>query len=353
MDTNAFLTVLDLRMKHLYAVTSGDIKEEFSPYTNKVDHNQITYMTTGVTGLAMGQIIGEGQIPASDAPIQGFSKVYTQAIFTHRVRFTHRNYYYLFVAKDAKKIDEGMKKTIVDLKNAITELKNYYSQSLLANGWNTAFTFTSINGGLSAPVNVDSTGADGISYWSLVHPREDGGTAWANIVTSGTINPLFNLTSLIAARSIHADKKDGRGLPLRGSQLDKLVCLINTQTYYLAVSLKKTLDSGKFPAANLISGNVSLVAPIGFVDASPTESFDIIPLSRYGGTGLTNVMWFMFDSKKVSEDYGFQFIESMTPVTSSIQDDLGNFDYVSTILTYCQFGASDLRYWMASNGTLA
>jgi len=350
MYTGNYATILDARLKHLYGVVPGKVTDEFSQYTNKVVEKQLTYLTESVAGLAMGQIIGEGQVPASDAPIQGFLKVFTQGIFTHRMRLTKRAFYYLFEAKDGAKIDSKLRKQITSLKDSLTHLKNYYSQALLANGWATSFTFTPING-FSGSVNVDTTGADGVAYWSASHPRIDGGTAWGNIIVSGTNNPLFSFTALIAARAQQTNKKDGRGMPLTGSTLDTLVCQKDSTTFFLATSLKKTLELGKFPSASGTS--LALVSPTNFMDGSPTDTFKIVGLTPYGTLGLTSIMWFMTDSAQISDDFGFQFIESMPEELNQVQDNLGAGDMVWTITTYCQFGANDLLYWMASNGTLS
>jgi hypothetical protein len=348
--TGNYGTILDARLKHLYPETAGRITDEFSKYTNKVTHKELFYLTTSVAGLAMGQIIGEGQVPASDAPIQGFTKVFTQGIFSHRVRLTKRAYYYLFEAKDGAKIQSNLKDEIMNLKDAIVHLKNYYSQSLLAQGFATSFTFTPING-FSGSVNVDTTGADGVAYWSASHPRIDGGAAQSNLVFSGTVNPLFSFTALLAARAQQTNKKDGRGLPLVGAVLNTLICQQDSQTYFLATSIKKTLDAGKVPSVALTGGNFALVSPINFMDSAPTSSFEVVGLSPYGTSGLTSIMWFMYDSKKVNKDFGFQFIESMPEELIQVQDNVGAQDFIWTITTYCQFGANDLLFFMASNGT--
>ena len=343
-----YSTVLNDRMKKIYPVVSPKMVDEFSKYTTKIDWNQYQHTTTGVTGLGMGQVIADGAVPASDAPIQGFTKTFTQGIFTQRIRITKQAFYYLFQAKDAKKIDALIKAKVLSLKDSIQLLQNYYAQSILANGWATSFTFTPI-GGFQGSVTVDTTGADSVAYWSASHPREDGGTAWSNIVSSGTINPVFSFTALLAARGQQADKKDGRGLPLVGTKLDTFMFQDQSTAFFLATSLKKTLESGKYPSA--IPGTTGT-----FVDGNPTESFEVIGLTRFGSssTGVTSIMWFGFDSAMKNEDYGFKYIESMPLDISPFMEDFsGNMDQISTATLYCQFGASDLRGFMASNGTAA
>lgn len=341
--TASYSTILDARVKKIYPVVQSTVTEEYSKYSNFVSHQEYQYVMTGVTGLAMGQIIADGQVPASDAPIQGYTKTFTQAIFTNRVRLTKQSYYFLFKSKNGKKIDEKVKAQILNLKNSIVHLKNFYAQSALANGQSTSFAFTPI-GGFQGSVTVDTTTADGVAYWSAAHTREDGGANWTNIVVSGvTTNPVFSFASFLAARSLHADKKDGRGLPLM-STLDTFMFLDQSTAYFLAKSIKKTLESGKYPSAT--PGTTGT-----FVDGNPTESFEIIPLMRYGSTGVTSVQWFGFDSKMVNDEFGFQYIESMPLEISDLKEDyVGNLDLIMTATLYCQFGANDLRGWMYSQG---
>lgn len=343
------LTLLNDRSKKVYAVTNATVPEEYTMYTNKVTDNKYQYMMQGVTALAMGQIIADGQIPASDAPLQGFNITFNQAIFTHRVRLSQQDMFYLIDAKRPDLLDERVKKLIVNLKNAVINLKNYYAESMLANGASTSFSFSSIGFIALGTTTVTTTGADGVAYWSASHPREDGGTAWSNIIQSsgGTNNPPLSFANILAARVIHAAKKDGRGLPLMGSTLDTVVVVKDSQNDFLATSIAKTLESGKYPSAT--PGTTG-----AFVDVNPISSFNVMRLARYDGTALTQVQWLMMDSAKKNDEFGFQYVVSKEMESPEwVCDEIGNKDYVATVEEYCQFGAADLRYWMYSSGLSA
>lgn len=333
----SYSTILDARVKKIYPVVAPTVVEEYSKYSNSVTWGQLQYVMTGVTGLAMGQVIADGQVPASDAPIQGNTKTFTQAIFTNRVRLSKQSYYYLFTSKNGAKIDANIKSQVLNLKNSIVHLKNYYAQSILANGASTSFSFTPI-GGFQGSVTVDTTTADGVALWSSSHTREDGGANWSNTTTG-----VFSFAGLLAMRALHAAKKDGRGLPLM-SKLDTFMFQDSSTAFFLASSIKKTLESGKYPGAT--PGTTG-----SFVDGNPTASFEIIPLAVYGGTGSSSIQWYGFDSSMVNENYGFQYIESMPLEISDLQSDfVGNLDLIMTATLYCQFGAADLRGWYYSTG---
>lgn len=340
----SYANILDARMKKVYTATQASVQAEYMMVANKVDWAQLQYVLQGVTGLSMGQVIADGQIPASDAPIQGYQKTYTQAIFTQRVRLSAQAYYYLFESKNFAKIDAALKDQVMSLKNSVEHLKNYYSQSMLANGSATSFSFTPL-GGFSGTITVDTASVDAVAAWSASHTREDGGTNWSNVITG---NPAFSFANILAARTQHALKKDGRGLPLMSS-LDTLVVRRNSSAHFLATSIKKTIESGKYPSASAgTSGS--------FVDAAPTDTFEIVALSPYGGssdtaagTGINATNWFMFDSNYKKDGFGLQYIESKPFELSALKEDyVGNLDLIATATCYCQFGFADMRYWMSS-----
>lgn len=351
-NTNDYLTILDNRVKDIFPVIGPKVKREWPQYAKQITDKQLLHTLTGVTALAMGEIIGDGQVPTSDAPIQGYTKTYTQQVFTKRLRLSMKAMYFLFENGQDAKIKGEVEKEVTSLKDAVVQLENYLAQSMIYNGNATSFSFTPL-GGLGVTVSVDTTGIDGVAAFSASHPREDGGTAWSNIISSGTVNPVFSFTALMAARGQQSLKKDGRGLPLLGENLDRLLCQVNSNTHFLATSIKKTLDAGKYPQAYITGGALALQSPTSLVDGAPTVSYEIVPLAVYGGSAITSVTWALYDSTMVDDEHGLLYIESMPLQLISAQDAVGGLDYVKTAVQYCQFGFGDMRYWMWSNGTTA
>lgn len=336
------VSLLDNRKKVIIPQVSPSIVEEYKTYSNAVTNKEYQYTLLGITGMGMGQIIADGQVPASDAPIQGFAKTLTQYIFTERIRLSQQEVYYMIKAGDGAKLDSTIASQVTNIKNSIVHLKNYIAQAMIGNGWSTSVSFTPIGG--TTATTLDTTGADGVAFFSASHPREDGGTAWSNVIVSGSSNPTFSLTSLIAARAQHTLKKDGRGLPLLGSNLGTFMFLKNSTAYTLAQSISKTLAAGKYPStAPGVSGS--------FVDANPTDSFEVVGLENYGPLGVSSAMWFGVDKNMMNDKYGLQYVKSMDlTVSPFVVDEIGNMDYISTATEYATFGGADFRYWMASNG---
>lgn len=335
---NDYAVIVNNVLKHIAPKVSPTVKEEYLDFMFKIDDNQRIYSDTGVTGLGMAEIIPDGGVGASDAPIQGFSKNYVQMHFTKKVRLTFQSNFFLFESPAAK-IKAQVKQKVLDGKNAITHAKNYLAQSLLAQGFNTSFTWYPINAvGVQTPIST--LGADAVEYWSQTHPMEDGGPAWSNVVVDGaTPSPQFTYSSLLAARRLQSLKKDGRSLPLM-SQLDTLVCRSGSTTAQFAKTIKGTIDKGLAPQQTNLFNN-----------APATDSFKIVELSPYENLAMTGLAWGMFDSNMKNADYGFLYIEALpTRAEPAVVDLLGNQDLVLNFNSLCVMGASDLRGWVWSAG---
>ena len=334
---NDYLVIVNNVLKHISPKTSPTVKAEYLDFMYKVPSAERIYSDAGITGLGMAEIIPDGGIGSSDAPIQGFSKNYVQMHFTKKVRLSFQSNFFLFEGAAAK-IKGSVKSKILDGKNAIEHAKNYLAQSLLANGHATSFTWTPINNvGVSTPIST--LGADAVEFWSAIHPREDGGPTWTNVITDNVASPQFTYSALLAARRLHALKKDGRGNPLVSS-LDTLICRKGSATEQFAKTIKATIEKGLAPQQTNLFNN-----------APATDTFKIVTVSPYENLGMTGLMWGMFDSSMVNEDYGFKYIEALpTRAEPAVIDALGNQDLVINFNSLAVMGASDLRGWMWSVG---
>lgn len=335
---NDYAVIVNNVLKTIAPKVAPKVRSEYLDYMYKVSDGQRIYSDTGVTGLGMAEIIPDGGVGSSDAPLQGFSKNYVQMHFTKKVRLTFQSNFFLFESPAAK-IKDTVKGKVLEGMDAIEHAKNYLGQALLAQGFATSFVWTPINA-VGTPTPVSTLGADGVEYWSQVHPMEDGGPAWSNIVVDGaTPSPQFSYSSLLACRRIHSLKKDGRSMPLM-SQLDTLVCRSGSNTAQYAKTIKSTIDKGLAPQQTNLFNN-----------APATDTFKIVELAPYENLGLTGLMWFMFDSNMINEDYGFLYIEALkTRAEPAVVDLLGNQDLVLNFNSLAVLGASDLRGWMASAG---
>jgi len=329
-------------LKHVAPKVAPTIDAEYLKFMHKIEDNQRIYSDVGVTGLGMGEIIPDGGVASSDAPIQGYSKNYTQMHFTKKVRLTFQSNFFLFESSSAK-IKGVVKSKVLEGKNAIELAKNYLAQCLLANGFGTSFTWVPISN-VGTPTPISTLGADAVAYWSASHPREDGGPVWSNVIVDVVPSPQFTYSSLLAARRQQSLKKDGRGMPLM-STLDTLVARSGSITAQYAKTIKGTIDKGLAPQQTNLFNN-----------APATDTFNVVELAAFENQGLTGLMWGMMDSKMKNADYGFLYIEALpTRAEPAVIDLLGNQDLVLNFNALAQLGASDLRGWMwsAGDGTTA
>ena len=334
---NDYAVIVNNVLKYVAPKVSPNVRAEYLDWMYKVDNNERIYTDIGVTGLGMAEIIPDGGIGASDAPIQGFTKNYVQMHFTKKVRLTFQSNFFLFESAAAK-IKSSVKSKVLEGKNAIEHAKNYLSQCLLAQGFNTSFTWTPINN-VGTPTPISTIGADAVEYWTALHPREDGGPVWSNVIVDTLNSPQFTYSSLLAARRQQSLKKDGRGNPLI-SQLDTLVCRAGSATAQFAKTIKGTIDKGLAPQQTNLFNN-----------APATDTFTVVELSAYENLGMTGLAWGMFDSKMRNQDYGFLYIEALpTRAEPAVVDLLGNQDLVMNFNSLAVMGASDLRGWMWSAG---
>jgi hypothetical protein len=335
---NDYATIVNNVLKHVSPRVSPTVKAEYMDFMFKIDNAERIYSDVGVTGLGMGEIIPDGGIGMSDAPMQGFSKNFVQMHFTKKVRLTFQTNFFLFEGAAAK-IKSAVKGKVLDGKNAIEHAKNYLAQSLLAQGTATSFTWLPING-VGSAVPVSTIGADAVQYWSASHPREDGGAAWSNVIVDGaTTNPQFTYSSLLAARRQQAVKKDGRGNPMM-SDLDTLVVRRGSVAAQYAKTIKGTIDKGLAPQQTNVFNN-----------APATDTFKIVELSPYENLGMSGLAWGMFDSKMNNQDGGFLYIEALpTRAEPAVIDLLGNQDLVLNFNSLAVMGLSDARSWMWSTG---
>ncbi len=333
-----YATIVNNVLKHVSPKVAPSVKSEYLDYMHKITDAERIYTDIGVTGLGMAEMIPDGGVGVSDAPIQGFSKNYTQVQFTKKVRLTFQSNFFLFDGAAAK-IKSSVKSKVLEGKDAIEHAKNYLGQALLSQGFGTSFTWTPLNI-VGTPTPISTLGADGVPYWSLIHPREDGGPVWSNVVVDGLVpSPQFTYSSLLAARRIHSLKKDGRGMPLM-SQIDTLVCRSGSQTAQFAKTIKSTIDKGLAPQQTNLFNN-----------APATDTFKVVELAPYENLAMNGLMWGMFDSKMMNADYGFLYIEALaTRAEPAVVDLLGNQDLVLNFNSLAQMGASDLRGWMWSAG---
>jgi hypothetical protein len=303
--------------------------------TKRTNAEKIT-TDIGIAGLGMANFVTDAEISPADAPIQGFEKNYIQQHLTHKVKISFQTMHFLIKMKDKAKLDSAVESKVMNLQRALESAKEYYAQNFLAQGFSASWNFTPISGVSGTVTQIDATTADGVSWWSQAHTREDGGPDWSNVIVDGlTPSPVFSMSAAEAANQLQALKKDGRGLPLGGG-LTTLLVLHGSSTAQVAKRIKGTIDAGFYP------GTLN--------DRPSIDTFEILQVKNYGGTGVGPLQWFMFDKNLQTEDYGPQYIESLANTIAPSMIDPENKDLIMQADCIFQMGAADMRNWVVSNG---
>ena len=173
--------------------------------------------------------------------------------------------------------------------NALNRKKEKLAAERLTNGFSTAYNHVGLKGNKS----ISLLGGDGIEPWNTSHTREDGGTSMNNVVYDGTTYSLpFDYAGYKAAQRTAGLFVDPRGNPMPAN-LDTLVCRKNSSVHFKAQEILGAIKNGKIPESN---DN----------DGTALPAFKILALDFL----TKDAAWGMFDSSMVSDDYGFQHIES-------------------------------------------
>ena len=259
--------VVDLMLKKYYNFrTTEDLIEKDS----------------SISGLKEAEFTTENAEVTEDVPVQGFDQSYTQQQVDIMLPMSYQVYKFGF---KKRKLTNFVKQVL----NALNRKKEKLAAERLTNGFSTSYTHQ----GVGKNTSITITGGDGLEPWHTSHTREDGGTGINNVVYDGTTYSLpFGYAGYKAAMRTAGLMTDPRGNPMI-PKLDTLVCKTNSSVAFKAKEILAAIKNGKIPESN---DN----------DGAGVPAFKVLELDY-----LTNdAYWFMFDSSKLSDEYGFQHIES-------------------------------------------
>lgn len=205
----------------------------------------------------------------------------------------------------------GIKKR--DLTRVVNELKKACMtarEEMCAEKYDAAFLSSYTRSDDNGNYTVTTTGGDGAAMASASHTREDGGTAWSNIVNDGTTaNMNLDYPGLKAMMRIGALVKTPKGKPMP-VKYDRIVVKDGTTAHFRAMEVKGALKNNKIPGEFSNDGaalvDFELVANpylLGTGDATSTTNL----------SSATN--WHGINTSLLSSgEYGPQYFESQ-PIT--------------------------------------
>lgn len=280
---------------------------------------------SSLSGLGEADFVDENGVIISDVPVQGYKKTYQQNMVGLIVPFTFQMWKFGIKKRDLDNVSRQLKKSVARRKERLCAER-------IDNGMATSYT---ANGQGSSRV-ITITGGDGLAAFSSSHTREDGGSNMNNVVYDGTnYNLPFDYSAVKAAYRTAGLMVDPRGNPAI-PDLDTLVCKKNSAVHFKAKEILKAIKEGKIPESF-------------DHDGSAVNSFEIIALPYIQNTNY----WIMFDSNQgMTDEYGFQFIESQPPQLDPVNVVYKTKEIQTSITTMFDLGHNDVtRTHVFSSGT--
>lgn len=259
------------------------VELQLKKYYNFRETEDYIEKDSSLSGLSEGEYTDENAEITEDVPVQGYDQTYTQEAVDVLVPFSYRAW--KFGIKKRK-----LNNIATEINRALNRKKEKLAAERLTNGFSTSYTHS----GVARTKSISLTGGDGLEPWSTAHTREDGGANMNNVIYDGTTYSLpFDYAGLKAAHRTFSLFVDPRGNPMPGS-LDTIVCKKGSSVSFKAKEIKAAIAKGKIPESN---DN----------DGSAVQDFKLLELDYL----TQDAYWFAFDmSKALSDEYGFQFIES-------------------------------------------
>lgn len=281
-----------------------------------------SYYTKDSSVVAGGNVafMGENASVQYDAPIQGFDKTYTQKKYGLGVKLTDQLWKF---GLDMR----GITQRVDGLMDSVEERIEKDAADMLNNGYSTSYSDNDNQ-------TVSTSGGDSVAYFSNAHTREDGGTAWNNIVYDGTTyNMDFEYDALKAARRTGGLVKTGKGQDF-DVEYDTLVCKYGSSVHSRYEELMGALTRNMIPGGNENDG----AAKVGLPKLITLKKLD------------NDAYYFVFDSSKKNDVYGLQWLWSQKPTLDAPEYVYDTDEYKRKVTMFFDRGANDMRSWGASKG---
>src|SRR3989344_2039103 len=258
---------------------------------------------SSLSGLGSAARVVESGTLHAESPVQGFDQTFTQVLYGKVLGFSWHLWKFGIKKRDLTRVVSELKKACMTRREEL--LAEKYDAAYLS-----SYTTSDDNGNYS----VTTTGGDGSAMATASHTREDGGTAWSNVVNDGTTaNMNLDYPGLKAMMRIGALVKTPKGKPMP-MKYGRLVVKDGTSAHFRAMEIKGALKAGKIP------GEFSN-------DGAALGDFELVANPYLLGTGnspsITNLSsatnWHGINTNLLGAEYGPQYFESQ-PITLDEQN---------------------------------
>ena len=314
--------LIDVSIKDIWVKGSDKESRMFADYYNVETGVSDYYLKdSSMSGLTYAGRIMENAVVTAQSPVQGFDKTYTQVQFGILLSFTKPMWFFGIKKRNLEKLTQEARK-------ACSDKRELLCADRLDNAFSGSYTVQDISGNWTALLS----GGDGADFLTSSHTREDGGTAWNNVVYDGaTYSMDWEYDALKASHRTASLIKNPMGKPMNIS-LDTLICTRGTSVHHRAVEMLGAMNKGWMPGT-------------ADRDSSGVSTYKIIALPWIQSN---TSYWWMFDSSMKNSMYGLQYKESQGIELEgpNIVFKTGEIQYKSTMMF--DIGHNDARGWVGS-----
>lgn len=302
------------------AVKRAELPSNIDKYFNVSNTTSYYDKDSSVLGTDKARFMGDNASVVYDAILQGYDKTYTQKKYGAALKISDHLWRYGIEVRKITDITE----TLMD---GMKEKAEDDGADMLNNGFSSSFTDDDGQ-------TVSTAGGDSAAFFSASHTREDGGTAWNNVVYDGTTyNMDFEYDALKALRRTAGLVLTGRGQQM-GVQPDTMICKYGSSVHSRYEELMGAIRRDRIPGGNENDGNAAVGLP------------KLITLKHLDN----DAYWFAFDSSMKGSKYGLQWRWSKRPSLDAPDLDYDNDLYKRKATMFYDRGGNDMRNFFASQG---
>ena len=299
----------------------AELEMKLGSYYNVKDTTSYYDKDSSIVGPGKAKFIGDNASVLYDAQVQGFDKTYTQKKYGLGLKIS--DHLWKFGIQFRKIVD-----SVENLMDSIEAKVEDDAADILNNSFATSFTDDDGQ-------TVTTSGGDAAAPFSNSHTREDGGTAWNNIVYDGTTYGMdFEYDAMKANRRTAGLILTGVGLQT-GFEPDTLVCKYGSSVHSRYEEIMGALDRSRIPGGNENDGG----AKVGLPNLITLKYLD------------NDAYWWTFDSSKKNNVYGLQWRWSKRPKLDAPELDYDTDLYKRKVTCFYDRGGNDFRSWTGSKGS--
>lgn len=318
-DLSSFADLVDESIQDIF-IKRGEQPTKMEQYFNVESTSSYYDKDSSVSGTEKAKFISENASVIYDAPLQGYDQTYTQKKYGDGLKITDQLWKFGVEFRRITSLAES-------LMDSMREKIEDDAADMLNNGWSTSYTD-------GDGQTINTAGGDSVAYFSASHTREDGGTAWNNIVYDGTTyNMDFEYDAMKALRRTAAAVVSPRGQQVM-VEPDCMICKYGSSVHDRYEEIQAALSRNQIPGGDENDGASSVGLPklitIKYLD--------------------NDAYWFAFDSSMKNDKYGLQWRWSQRPTMDAPDLDYDTDLYKRKATMFYDRGANDMRSTFGSEG---